>query len=83
MEAMTTREVPWFAVCAGSVCLASAFLERQYTTPNGWEWFLIAAGQHRGIADAIANREGMCAERLAREYARERSLVNNEKRRRG
>jgi len=48
----------------------SAFLKRQYISPDLWELFLISADQHCGIVDAIANRQGMRAEVLAREHAR-------------
>jgi GntR family transcriptional regulator of vanillate catabolism len=48
----------------------SAFLNRQYISPDLRELFLISADQHLGIVDAIANREGTRAESLAREHAR-------------
>ncbi len=48
----------------------SAFLNRQYISTDLRELFLISADQHCGIVDAIANREGMRAETLAREHAR-------------
>ena len=56
----------------------SAFVSRHYAEPESRELFLIAADQHRGIADAIASREGMRAETLAREHARvaRRNLEN-------
>jgi len=48
----------------------SAFLKRQYISNDLRELFLISADQHCAIVDAIANREGMRAESVAREHAR-------------
>ena len=48
----------------------SAFLRRQHIDPEARDLFLIAVDQHQEIVDAIANREGMRAETLAREHAR-------------
>jgi len=48
----------------------SAFLNRQYISNDLRELFLISADQHCAIVDAIANREGMRAESVAREHAR-------------
>jgi len=48
----------------------SAFLNRQYISNDLPELFLISADQHCAIVDAIANREGMRAETVAREHAR-------------
>jgi GntR family transcriptional regulator, vanillate catabolism transcriptional regulator len=48
----------------------SAFLNRQYISSGLRELFLISADQHCAIVDAIANREGMRAETVAREHAR-------------
>ena len=48
----------------------SAFLNRQYISDDLRELFLISADQHCAIVDAIANREGMRAEIVAREHAR-------------
>jgi GntR family transcriptional regulator of vanillate catabolism len=48
----------------------SAFLNRQYISNDLRELFLISADQHCVIVDAIANREGMRAEIVAREHAR-------------
>lgn len=48
----------------------SAFLNRQYISNDLRELFLISADQHCAIVDAIANREGMRAEAVAREHAR-------------
>jgi len=48
----------------------SAFLNRQYISNDLRELFLISADQHCAIVDAIANREGMRAETVAREHAR-------------
>jgi len=57
-------------VCSLPFASPSAFLNRQYASPELRELFLIAADQHSLIVDAIANREGMRAEALAREHAR-------------
>ena len=48
----------------------SAFLNRQFESPDLHELFAVSADQHCCIVDAIANREGMRAELLAREHAR-------------
>jgi GntR family transcriptional regulator, vanillate catabolism transcriptional regulator len=48
----------------------SAFVRRQYIAPESWELFHIAIDQHRGIVDAIVNREVARAETLSREHAR-------------
>jgi GntR family transcriptional regulator, vanillate catabolism transcriptional regulator len=48
----------------------SAFLKRQYVSSGLRELFLISADQHCAIVDAIAHREGMRAEAIAREHAR-------------
>ena len=48
----------------------SAFLNRQYISNDLRELFLISADQHCAIVDAIANRQGMRAETVAREHAR-------------
>jgi GntR family transcriptional regulator, vanillate catabolism transcriptional regulator len=48
----------------------SAFLNRQYISTDLRELFLISADQHCAIVEAIANREGMRAEIVAREHAR-------------
>jgi GntR family transcriptional regulator of vanillate catabolism len=48
----------------------SAFLNRQYISNDLRELFLISADQHCAIVEAIANREGMRAETVAREHAR-------------
>jgi len=55
----------------------SAFLNRQYLSPELRDLFLVSADQHCAIVDAIASREGMRAEVLAREHARvaRRNLV--------
>lgn len=47
----------------------SAFLKRQYISTDLRELFLISADQHCAIVDAIAKREGMRAEGIAREHA--------------
>jgi len=57
-------------VCSLPFASPSAFLNRQYASPELRELFLIAADQHGLIVDAIANREGMRAEALTREHAR-------------
>ena len=48
----------------------SAFLKRQYISNDLRELFLISADQHVTLVDAIAHREGMRAESIAREHAR-------------
>ncbi len=48
----------------------SAFLRRQTISPDLRELFIISADQHCRILEAIAGREGMRAEMLAREHAR-------------
>lgn len=48
----------------------SAFLKRQYISEDLRELFVISADQHCAIVEAIANREGMRAELIAREHAR-------------
>jgi GntR family transcriptional regulator, vanillate catabolism transcriptional regulator len=48
----------------------SAFLKRQTVSPDLRELFLISADQHCRILEAIAGREGMRAEMMAREHAR-------------
>jgi GntR family transcriptional regulator of vanillate catabolism len=48
----------------------SAFLNRQYISPEMRELFLISADQHCVIVEAIANGEGMRAEVVTREHAR-------------
>ena len=57
-------------VCSLPFASPSAFVRRQYIAPESWELFHIAIDQHRGIADAIMNRETARAETLAREHAR-------------
>jgi GntR family transcriptional regulator of vanillate catabolism len=56
--------------CSLPFASPSAFLKRQYISPELQELFLISADQHFGIVDAIANREAMRAELLTREHAR-------------
>ena len=56
--------------CALPFASPSAFLLRQHSSAHANDLFLIALDQHRGIIDAIANREGMRADLLAREHAR-------------
>jgi GntR family transcriptional regulator, vanillate catabolism transcriptional regulator len=48
----------------------SAFLKRQSVSPDLRELFLVSADQHCLILEAIAGREGMRAEMMAREHAR-------------
>jgi len=57
-------------ICSLPFASPSAFVSRQYTAPESWELFHIAIDQHRGILDAIMNRETARAEILAREHAR-------------
>jgi GntR family transcriptional regulator of vanillate catabolism len=47
----------------------SAFLKRQTMSPDLREIFLISADQHCRILEAIAGRQGMRAEMMAREHA--------------
>jgi GntR family transcriptional regulator, vanillate catabolism transcriptional regulator len=56
--------------CSLPFASPSAFLNRQYLSPELHELFVISADQHCCIVDAIANREGMRAEVLTREHAR-------------
>ena len=56
--------------CSLPFASASAFLKRQFISPDLHDLFLISADQHCGIVEAIANREGTRAEALAREHAR-------------
>jgi len=64
--------------CSLPFASPSAFLKRQYVTPELQELFLISADQHRAIVEAIANHESMRAEALTREHARvaRRNLEN-------
>jgi GntR family transcriptional regulator of vanillate catabolism len=48
----------------------SSFLLKQQFVESSRELFLVAVDHHRGIVDAVANREGMRAETLMREHAR-------------
>jgi GntR family transcriptional regulator of vanillate catabolism len=56
--------------CALPFASPSAFLLKQHVFEDSKDLFLIALDQHRAIIDAIANREGMRADLLAREHAR-------------
>jgi GntR family transcriptional regulator, vanillate catabolism transcriptional regulator len=56
--------------CSLPFASPSAFLNRQYISPELQELFLISADQHCAIVEAIGNREGMRAEVLTREHAR-------------
>jgi len=56
--------------CSLPFASPSAFLKRQFVSPELQELFVISADQHGAIVDAIANREGMRAEMLTREHAR-------------
>ncbi len=56
--------------CSLPFASPSAFLRRQFISPELQEIFLISADQHCAIVDAIAKREGMRAEILTREHAR-------------
>jgi GntR family transcriptional regulator of vanillate catabolism len=55
--------------CTLPFASASAFLKRQTMSSDLRELFLISADQHCRIVEAIAGREGMRAEMLAREHA--------------
>jgi GntR family transcriptional regulator of vanillate catabolism len=57
-------------VCSLPFASPSAFLLKQHVSEGSKDLFLIAIDQHRGIIEAIANREGMRADLLAREHAR-------------
>jgi GntR family transcriptional regulator of vanillate catabolism len=48
----------------------NAFVMAQSEIGQSWKVFFIAQEHHRGIIEAIENREGMRAESLAREHAR-------------
>lgn len=56
--------------CSLPFASPSAFVNRQFISPELQELFLVSADQHCAIVDAIANREGMRAELLTREHAR-------------
>jgi GntR family transcriptional regulator of vanillate catabolism len=56
--------------CSLPFASPSAFLLKQHFVADSQQLFMIAVDQHRGIIDAIENREGMRAETLAREHAR-------------
>ena len=49
---------------------ANAFVMAQTQLAHSWRVFFIAQEQHRGIVEAIENREGARAEALAREHSR-------------
>lgn len=49
---------------------ANAFVMAQSELGNAWKVFFVAQEQHRGIVEAIENREGTRAESLTREHAR-------------
>jgi GntR family transcriptional regulator of vanillate catabolism len=53
----------------------NAFVMAQSEIGNAWKVFFVAQVQHKGIIEAIENREGARAEALAREHAR-LSLTN-------
>ncbi|PWU08991.1 MAG: GntR family transcriptional regulator [Terriglobia bacterium] len=57
-------------VCSLPFASPSAFLQRQYVSPDLHELFLISADQHGTIVEAIASGESMRAEMLTREHAR-------------
>jgi GntR family transcriptional regulator of vanillate catabolism len=57
-------------VCAMPMAAPSAFLTGQGLLPQTLRSFNVAQDQHKGIIDAIRNREGARAEALAREHAR-------------
>jgi len=56
--------------CSLPFASPSAFLLKQHVFEGSKDLFPIALDQHRGIIEAIANREGMRADLLAREHAR-------------
>lgn len=49
---------------------ANAFVMAQSELGNAWKIFFVAQEQHKGIVEAIENREGTRAESLTREHAR-------------
>lgn len=49
---------------------ANAFVMAQSELGNAWKVFFVAQEQHKGIVEAIENREGTRAESLTREHAR-------------
>ncbi len=49
---------------------ANAFVMAQSELGNAWKVFYVAQEQHKGIVEAIENREGTRAEALTREHAR-------------
>jgi|SRR5579871_935375 len=57
-------------VCCLPFASPSAFLLKQHSPAGSIDSFLVALDHHHSIIDAIANREGMRAETLAREHAR-------------
>ncbi len=57
-------------VCSLPFASPSAFLHKQRVSSGSMDLFLVALDHHHSIIDAIANREGMRAETLAREHAR-------------
>jgi GntR family transcriptional regulator of vanillate catabolism len=57
-------------ICSLPFASPSAFVRRQYIAPESWELFHIAIDQHRGIVDAIVDREVARAEKLSQEHAR-------------
>lgn len=56
--------------CSLPFASPSAFVNRQLLSPELHELYVLSADQHCRIVEAIANREGMRAEILAREHAR-------------
>jgi GntR family transcriptional regulator of vanillate catabolism len=57
-------------VCTLPFASPSSFLRRHYLAPEFREMFLLAVEQHRGISDAVQDRNGSQAEALMREHAR-------------
>jgi GntR family transcriptional regulator of vanillate catabolism len=57
-------------VCSLPFASPSAFLLKQHAVAGSMDRFLLALDHHHSIIDAIAHREGMRAESLAREHAR-------------
>jgi GntR family transcriptional regulator of vanillate catabolism len=56
--------------CSLPFASPSAFLLKQHMTDDSRDLFFIALDHHYAIVEAIASREGMRAESLAREHAR-------------
>lgn len=59
-----------YRVTALPFASANAFVMAQSELGQAWQVFFVAQEQHKGIVEAIENREGTRAEALAREHAR-------------